>query len=294
MDASAVTKAVVLIADDFALSGGVTEGIGELVGLGRLTGAGAMMIGADMRRAARVAASFAGRAELGLHLTLTDHRPLGVHARLAPSGRMPSINRLLVDSHIGRLPRREVATELGYQLDRFETTFGRAPDFLDGHQHCHLLPGIAEAVVGLFETGRLDRRRTWVRSVREPIARLRQRGVAVGKAAFLSALSRRLHRLCIRAGVITNQGFGGVYDFGVDPPFAERFGRFLWSLGPCPLVMVHPGHVDDELRALDPVTDQRARELSFLAGPECAAAFRRAGVHVAPPGHVIATQGGTR
>lgn len=293
MSVSAKDRAVVVIADDFALSGGITDAIGTLVAAGRLSGTGAMMIGGDLKRAARVAGGFAGRAELGLHLTLTDHRPLGAHARFAALGHMPSINALLRGAYLGRLPQAEIATEIGYQLDRFETTFGRAPDFIDGHQHCHLLPGIAEAVVAQFEVGRIDRRRTWVRSVHEPLARLRPRGVAVAKAAFLSRLSMRLNRLCARAGIATNQGFGGVYDFSVEPPFARRFERFLAHLGPCPLIMVHPGHVDDELRQLDPVTDQRAREFSYLMGPEYEAALRQAGAMIARPGHVLSFQGGS-
>jgi len=291
MERPAGARAVVLIADDFALSGGVTDAIGALATAGRLTGTGAMMIGADLRRAARVAEGFADRAELGLHVTLTDHRPLGRQARLAPNDRMPAINRLLLAAFAARLPSNEIAAEIGYQLDRFETTFGRQPDFIDGHQHCHVLPGVTEAVLALFETGRLDRRRTWMRSVREPFARIRQRGVAVGKAAFLSFLSRRLDRLAKRAGIATNVGFGGVYDFSVDPPFVDRFARFLTDLGPCPLIMVHPGHVDDELRALDPVTDQRAREFSTLSGREFDAALANAGVVVAGRGHVLGFRG---
>ncbi len=42
--------------------------------------------------------------------------------------------------------------------------------------------------------------------------------------------------------------------------------------------MCHPGKVDDELRRLDPVTDQREREYAYLAGDEFAALLRAQGV----------------
>jgi len=43
-------------------------------------------------------------------------------------------------------------------------------------------------------------------------------------------------------------------------------------------VMCHPGEVDDTLRRLDPVTDQRAREYAFLAGDAFADLLRSQGV----------------
>ena len=43
-------------------------------------------------------------------------------------------------------------------------------------------------------------------------------------------------------------------------------GEFLEGLPGDGLVMCHPGFVDEILRSLDPLTDQREREYAFLAG----------------------------
>jgi predicted glycoside hydrolase/deacetylase ChbG (UPF0249 family) len=46
---------------------------------------------------------------------------------------------------------------------------------------------------------------------------------------------------------------------------AADFEGFFEALGRRPVVMCHPGHVDAELGALDPVTQPRAREYAYLA-----------------------------
>jgi predicted glycoside hydrolase/deacetylase ChbG (UPF0249 family) len=55
---------------------------------------------------------------------------------------------------------------------------------------------------------------------------------------------------------------------------AALFPRFLAGLPDGSVIMCHPGEVDDELRRLDPVTDQRAREYAYLGGDEFAALLR--------------------
>jgi predicted glycoside hydrolase/deacetylase ChbG (UPF0249 family) len=43
------------------------------------------------------------------------------------------------------------------------------------------------------------------------------------------------------------------------------FADALTALGPHPVVMCHPGHVDEELRGLDPAVESREAELAYLA-----------------------------
>jgi predicted glycoside hydrolase/deacetylase ChbG (UPF0249 family) len=42
--------------------------------------------------------------------------------------------------------------------------------------------------------------------------------------------------------------------------------------------MCHPGHVDDELKALDPVTITREQELAFLLSPRMPEMLERRGL----------------
>ena len=63
----------------------------------------------------------------------------------------------------------------------------------------------------------------------------------------------------------TNDGFGGVRDFDPAADFRHFFRKTLQVTGPAPIIMCHPGHVDEELRAADPVTDTREQEFAYLA-----------------------------
>ena len=76
----------ILCADDYALSPGVTRGIIDALGKGRLNATGAMTNRPLWKEAAPDVAAFADRADIGLHLNLTFGAPLGPMPELAPSG----------------------------------------------------------------------------------------------------------------------------------------------------------------------------------------------------------------
>ena len=71
-----------------------------------------------------------------------------------------------------------------------------------------------------------------------------------------------------RAGLTSNHGFAGVSPFDPGRDFATDFGGFLLAPGSRHLVMCHPGHIDADLRRLDPVVETREQEFRFLAGED--------------------------
>lgn len=269
-----------LCADDYGLTPGVSCGIADLLGAGRLSATSCMSLAAAWPDAAADLAPFFGRADIGLHLTLTHLEPLGPMPHLAPEGRLPALGDLMRMALARRLDRQEIAAELERQLDAFLAATGRPPDFLDGHQHVHILPVIRDAVIDLIER-RLDPRRLYVRSCCEPTRAILRRGVSIPKTLLLSALSRDLAKRCRARGIATNDSFRGVNDFRRDRPFGDLFRRFLMGPADRPLVMCHPGIPDPPLAALDAVTDRRQDELDYLAGDrflhDLTAAGRRLG-----------------
>jgi predicted glycoside hydrolase/deacetylase ChbG (UPF0249 family) len=52
-------------------------------------------------------------------------------------------------------------------------------------------------------------------------------------------------------------------------------------------MMVHPGHVDAELRAVDTLTDPRERELAFLLSDDFPHKLAEAGFTLAKPGFLV-------
>lgn len=254
----------VLCADDFALTEGVSRSILELLGDGRLSAAGAMTNRPHWRRLAPEFAAFSGRADLGLHLNLTCAAPLGAMPRVAPGGALPRLGALARAAAASSQARAEIAAEIGRQLDAFEDALGRPPDFLDGHQHVHVLPGVRRAVLDAL-SGRYPAGAVYLRDPVDSPGAIMVRGVAVTKALVIAGLSLGLRRQAGRRGVPVNRGFSGASPFDPRRDFDADLRRFLVVPGQAHLVMCHPGHIDDELRGLDPVVATRPLEHAAIA-----------------------------
>ena len=62
-------------------------------------------------------------------------------------------------------------------------------------------------------------------------------------------------------------GLAGFSSFRPDRDYARAFESYLRAPGRRHLVMCHPGYVDEDLKAQDPVTTTREQELAFLLSP---------------------------
>jgi chitin disaccharide deacetylase len=159
------------------------------------------------------------------------------------------------------LDGRAAAVEAEHQIEAFRSAFGRLPDFIDGHQHVHLLPQVGDALLAVMKA-------------RTPAAWVRQCGRTSpffkrgsdAKAHLLDVLSRRMKSRAAAMGVPTNPGFAGAYNFGHRLNYDAVFASFLDGLPDEGVVMCHPGFVDAELQRLDHLTDMREQEYAFFAG----------------------------
>lgn len=270
-----------LCADDFALSPAVTAGILEALAAGRLTATSAMTTQANWPDAAKAFRALAPRADLGLHFNLTLGAPLGNMPAFAPNGAFPAMNAIVPTAWRSALPRREILDELRRQLDSFEDAYGAPPDYVDGHQHVQVLPGIADDLIAeLFARGLAGK--TWLRDSADRPRRIFARGKHWGKALTVAALARGFRAKARAAGFSLNDGFSGFSDFDAQGDYAADFASFLRAPGAKPLIMCHPGHVDAELARLDPVTDSREAELAFLLSDQFTAVLDAAGAKLAP------------
>lgn len=252
-----------LCADDFALSPAVTEGILEALAAGRLTATSAMTTQPSWPDAAQKFRDLAPAADLGLHFNLTLGEPLGAMQRFAPDGRFPSMNSIVPGAWRGALPRAEIRDELRRQLDAFEMAYGAPPDYVDGHQHVQVLPGVADDLIEELSSRKLAGK-CWLRDSADRPRRIFARGRHWGKALTVSGLARGFRKKALAAGFTLNDGFAGFSDFNAQADYAADFAAYLEAPGKRPLIMCHPGHVDEELARLDPVTQSREVELAFL------------------------------
>ncbi|MBV9532939.1 MAG: ChbG/HpnK family deacetylase [Bradyrhizobium sp.] len=271
MNGQARLARIWLCADDYGISPGVNRAIRDLFKRGRLNATSVMVVGPAVGNheisALKVAAGSSKRRAIGLHATLTaPFRPLSMHFRPLDGGRFPRLPKMFSLGLARRLDCEIVQAEVKLQLAAFSEMFGRAPDFVDGHQHVQLFPVVRDA---------------FLHAVKEaaPQAWVRQAGRSSGlasrltapKAIFLDILSAQLRTRAGRLGMAVNPAFAGAYDFSGRPDFDSLMRRFLDGLPEGGVVMCHPGFVDEILVSLDPFTFQREREHAFLAGDQFAA-----------------------
>ena len=246
---AAGTTAIALCADDYAQHRGIDDAVCALLEQRRLSAVSCMSTAPRWKdqSAPRLREQAAGDtgADIGLHLNLTE----------SFGARQISLGGLIVKSYTQRLDVARLCRGFARQFDAFETAMGRAPDFVDGHQHVHQLPRVAEAVMELLQQ-RYGARMPWVRNT------VPARGVIGAKPALLhvlggSALARRLKE----CGIATNAGFGGVYGFDSND-YGALFGEWLAGSEQGTLLACHPAA---STHAHDPIGHQRLVEYRFFS-----------------------------
>ena len=271
-----------LCADDYGISPAVDAGIRELILRGRLNATSVMMaaphLSADEADALEQLNSGEKRAAIGLHVTLTGpFQPMSEGFKPLRDGRfLPNTQKMRM-AMMRRLQPELLMIEIATQLTAYIDTFGHLPDFVDGHQHVHLMPQVREALLKVVAETAPD---AWVRQCGRARGAWR---MPDPKALTLDVLSVGIRNAASRRGIATNQAFAGAYDFNSKTPFAKIFPRFLEGLPEGAVVMCHPGHVDVELEALDPLTHQREREFTYFNSDEFPRVLAEHGLALAKP-----------
>ena len=264
----AAPRRIWLCADDYGISPGVNRAIRDLIERGRLNATSVMVVGPAIGRdevdALRAAAATSPRCAIGLHVTLTaPFRPLTMHFQPVDGGLFLSFPKLLRAGLLRRLDPEIIRAELMVQFSAFSDMFGRAPDFVDGHQHAQLFPQVRDAFLAAVQEAAPN---AWVRQGGRNQAFVQR--LAAPKALFLDILSAQFRARALRAGLAFNPAFAGAYDFSRQPDFGSLMRQFLDGLPDGGLIMCHPGFVDETLVSLDRLTVQRENEHAFLGGED--------------------------
>lgn len=248
-------KRIVLCADDFAQSAAVSAGIEQLVAQGRLSAVSCLSESEFWAQRDHALFQYRDRIDIGLHFNLTH--PFA-HSAIAAQ----PLNRVMGLALSGRIDRAQIARALHAQLDRFEAVANQMPDFVDGHQHVHVLPGIRAIVIKEL-TQRYGRKTPYLRAVNPRLAT----SSGWTKVLILKLLGSGFGDLAQRKGLRTNGGFGGIYSLQPHDNFAVLMDEWLASARHGDLFMCHPGTIANDNS--DPIAATRPRELAFL----CSAKF---------------------
>ena len=263
-----MSRRIWLCADDYGISPGVNRAIRDLIEQGRLNATSVMVVGPAIGRdevSALVASKKANpNCAIGLHTTLTaPFRPLTMHFRPLEGGLFLPHAKLLRRGLTARLDFELIQTEVTVQIGAFTDLFGRAPDYVDSHQHAHLFPGVRKAFLAAVKNAAPG---AWVRQCGRE--RTRMQRLDQPKAFVLDMLSAQFRKRAARTELAFNPAFAGAYDFSKDTEFGGLLRQFIQEMPEGGVVMCHPGIVDDVLVGLDPFTFQREREYEFLGGEQ--------------------------
>jgi chitin disaccharide deacetylase len=162
---------------------------------------------------------------------------LGLHFNLtwSPATGSRELGRLVGSAFSGLLDSRSIDGEIARQLGRFERLIGRPPDFIDGHQHVHVLPLIRDRLMHYIENRYSVNDRPLIRV---PYS-ARWRGF---KAAALNMLGAAKMTSQLRGRQwLVNPDFAGVYDFSTHIPYRTLMRRWLDGMPSGGVIMCHPG-----------------------------------------------------
>jgi chitin disaccharide deacetylase len=287
-------RQLIVNADDFGLTERVSEGILDAHREGIVTSTTLMANGGAFDSTVSMSRR-ASRLGIGVHLNLTDGRPVSPALRIPSlvdrSGRLHlSPGRLLKALVARQINLAEIETELRRQISKIFSA-GILPTHLDGHKHVHVLPGISEIVIRLAQEYS-------IRSIRCPMETLpkfltiKRSGIsraAVVKQYFVartvSAFARHFKEKLAEAGLVSPVRFFGLSETGFLD--AESIHDILERLpeGVSEL-MCHPGYLDVDLRKTGTrLLAQREVEIRGLTAPQVRKFVAESGIQLVTYGH---------
>lgn len=267
MNAIASPRAFILCADDYALHPAVDAAVAQLCEAGRLSATSCMTTSPRWKQAAPALKDLRPRLSLGLHFNLTES-----HSGTVPAQALGTVIRQAYTGHWSAAQMRGLWEQ---QLAAFEAALGTPPDFIDGHQHVHQLPGMCDAMLEVLQSRYTPAQMPWVRST-APVGTLWRSP----KAAIIALLGGwQTTRSLRKAGVLINQGFGGVYGFDASSPesYGTQMAQWLPQVQTGSLLMCHPAIAEVQG---DAIGKQRPVEFSYLLSQAFGDLLAQQGCHI--------------
>ncbi|WP_410210699.1 ChbG/HpnK family deacetylase [Aquirhabdus sp.] len=261
---------IVFCADDYALNTPISQAIVNLITHDRLQATSCMTQAPDWSihgTTLRELQLSKPQAQIGLHFNLTHDFSDGM--LFLPLG------QLMQKAWLRTLSRSQVEQTLIYQWQRFIDIMGRAPDFVDGHQHVHQFPVIRDVLMNFLVAQNFT---GWIRSLSDAVITPR----FWFKSKMLQFLgAQALTRLSETVSIPQNQKFAGIYDFSETTPYSTLAQFWLdhanstkpiqiptrkSRIDPSLLIMCHPAVDASDLS--DSIAAARVREYQYLSSDQ--------------------------
>lgn len=254
--------ALIVNADDYGHTPGVSQGIRESHLRGIVTSTTAMMNMPGVDEALQKAVQECPRLGLGVHLVLTTGAPLlpasQVYSLITGDNSFPDESDLI--QRLSMLDLDEVRMEWRAQIERFLSVTGRPPDHLDSHHHISFLsPGLFQVMLELAQKFEC--------AIRFPtgeaaIDMMSDFPTEVAK----ECLERNLHLVAQYKPCHPDHFLKSFY--GENSTRAALFEILENLSAGTTEIMCHPGYVDEALIKHSVYQQPRQVELSILTDPE--------------------------
>jgi len=224
---------VIVNADDLGYSPHRDRGIFQAFQEGIVTSASLIVNGASCQQAAKQAIDMG--LELGLHLNLTEGKPLSTVPSLVNTAGMMQYKTSFLKHPVHK---EDIQHETVAQLERFKELTSSYPHHVDRHQHVHIAPKIPEIIAPILQ-------HYGVRSIRIPDQDLDQLKWIEDdvreryELRYMSAVKARL--IYARHGIRAPPCFIGVGLCGTQMT-PLRIKESLKGAHGTIEMMVHPGH----------------------------------------------------
>lgn len=284
-------KRLCICVDDYGLSDGISAAAPQLVGLRRVHALGCMVGAPAWPQWCGQARDLSpAMVDTGLHLDLTEYP-------LLSATRQP-LRHWIVQCYAHQVDRPAVRAEICAQLDAFEESLGRAPAYVDGHQHVHQLPIVRDELVAemVRRYGHGGAVMPWLRQTRGSGNLKRQaHGGWMGwaKSLVISTLgSGGLTALAQRSGIPQNRALLGIYGF--DANSAQYLALLQASARTAEdgtLLMCHPSLACD---ARDVIAAARLVEYEVLQSPTLGQVLNELGLQLQPMSRILHSRAGVQ
>lgn len=256
-------KNIILCADDYGQNPAISQAIIALAENNRLTATSCMVNSDYWQIHAKWLAPVKQKIDVGLHLNLTEGKPLSQDYLSRYGDKLFSLGNLLLRASMGKLDKKIIESEMHAQIDRFIEGVGHLPVFVDGHQHVHQFPLIRDVFFEVYEK-RLRQQKTYVRCVYDAHGIFHAASGAFLKWLIIQLSGAKIFKKRLEVLAIPhNTSFSGIYSFHTKKPYAEIFPTFLNDVTDGGLIMCHPGLplTSDP----DPIYGARHHEYEYFA-----------------------------
>ncbi len=260
-----MTKKLIVNADDYGHTPGVSEGIrqGHLDGI--VTSTSAMMNRPLAPANLTVAARICPNLGIGVHLVLTAGKPVIAPDKLSTlvDGHGNFLALPVLVERLNQIDLDQVWAEWNAQVEKFIRYYGSNPDHLDSHHHCsYFSPALFERMLKLAEQLKCAIRRPFGKDPVDAANYLPQ-------ALMESAMQNYAAFTAQPLPPTTDAFIGDFYDTGAT---LEHLTAILETVAADPAhgtfeLMCHPAKMDHELSGISDYSSKRIAELEILQHP---------------------------